>query len=379
MRSDWLLRKPWVRRAGGVAVLLAVGLAGGRAALDVGMRPALRARRAVRHGAAGSYRYSVLGNPGDVTRPTRPGLVLEGGGPDIDESFRWLIERSGGGDFVVLRTTGTDAYNEYVYELGTPGGTYPDSVATLIVADRAASFDPFVLATIRRAEALWIAGGDQGRHVALWRRTPVVAAIQELAARGVPIGGTSSGLAVMGQFVYTAETDRPDEPHLSSPEVLRDPFHPRVTLARDFLHLPHLDGVLLEPHFLQEDRYGRMAAFLARLLARHPGREVRGIGVERQTALLVEPDGRARVIASPGKRDALVALFRMPTPPEVCEPGRALTARAIELLEFGPGSTLDLRSWDGAGGVALDLSIEAGTPRLERAPTAPPDEVRGPL
>lgn len=366
MNSNWLLRKPWVRRAGGVAVLLAVGLVGGRAALDIGMRPALRARQVVRQGKAGAYQYSVLGNPGDVVRPTRPGLVLEGGGTDIDESFRWMVERSGGGDFVVLRTTGTDAYNEYIYELGTPEGTYPDSVATLILTSRAASFDPFVLATIRQAEAIWIAGGDQARYLALWRRTPLADAIQELADRGVPIGGTSSGLAVMGQFIYSAETDGPDEPHLSSTETLRDPYHPRVTLTRDFLHLPHLDGVLLEPHFLQESRYGRMAAFLARLLAQRPSGEVRGIGIERQTALLVEPDGSARVIASPDKRDGLVTLFRMPTRAEVCQPGQALTARSIELLEFEPGSTLDLHSWGGASGIALDFSIEAGTPRLVR-------------
>src|SRR4051812_34419719 len=162
-------RGPGARRAGRLALLLAVALAAGGAAVPLARHPALWARRAVRRGEADSYQYFLLGNPGDVARPTRPGLALEGGGPDLDEAFRWLIGRSGGGDFVVLRTTGTDAYNDYVYELAAPGGVRPDSVATLIVATRAASSDPFVLATLRHAEALWIAGGDQGRHVALWR------------------------------------------------------------------------------------------------------------------------------------------------------------------------------------------------------------------
>jgi cyanophycinase len=44
-----------------------------------------------------------------VVTPTLLGLVLEGGGTDIDESYRWMIERSGGGDFLVIRTSGTDA------------------------------------------------------------------------------------------------------------------------------------------------------------------------------------------------------------------------------------------------------------------------------
>src|SRR5436305_1739312 len=75
------------------------------------------------------YRYNVVGNRADVRTPTRPGLVLEGGGPDIDESFRWMIERSGGGDFLVIRTSGTDAYNDYIHAMSTPAGTRPDSVA----------------------------------------------------------------------------------------------------------------------------------------------------------------------------------------------------------------------------------------------------------
>ena len=72
-----------------------------------------------------------------------------------------MIDRSGGGDFLVIRTSGTDAYNNDVFDLTTPDGLRADSVATLIVTSRAASFDPFVVRTIRSAEALWIAGGDQ--------------------------------------------------------------------------------------------------------------------------------------------------------------------------------------------------------------------------
>lgn len=41
-----------------------------------------------------------------------------GGGTDVDAAFKWMIERSGGGNFVVIRTAGTDAYNPYIYNLG---------------------------------------------------------------------------------------------------------------------------------------------------------------------------------------------------------------------------------------------------------------------
>src|SRR5215211_3018429 len=73
-----------------------------------------------------SYEYYVEGNAEDVTASTSAGLVLMGGGTDVDAAFQWMIGKSGGGDFVVIRATGTDAYNPYIFGLGTV-----DSVETL--------------------------------------------------------------------------------------------------------------------------------------------------------------------------------------------------------------------------------------------------------
>jgi hypothetical protein len=42
-----------------------------------------------------------------------------GGGTDVDAGFRWMLPRCNGGNFVVIRASGTDAYNEYIYNLGT--------------------------------------------------------------------------------------------------------------------------------------------------------------------------------------------------------------------------------------------------------------------
>ena len=55
-------------------------------------------------------KYYGTGNKGDVNMSTVAGFVLMGGGSDIDEAFQGMIQR-GGGDFVVIRASGTDAYN----------------------------------------------------------------------------------------------------------------------------------------------------------------------------------------------------------------------------------------------------------------------------
>jgi cyanophycinase len=311
--------------------------------------------------------YLLVGNEADVVTPTRPGFVLEGGGTDIDDSFQWMIERSGGGDFLVIRTSGTDAYNDYIYAMRTATGRQVDSAATLIVRTREAASDPFVIQTIRNAEALWLAGGDQARHVAFWHGTPVEDAIHELVARGVPVGGTSSGLAVMGEYIYSAEADARNEPSLTSTATLRDPFHPRLTLRKDFLHLPNLYGTILEPHFDQESRYGRMAASLARVGLECP--DARGIGIDRKTALLVELDGSARVITGPDHSFGRVSLMRFASPSEVIEPGKPLTARGVDVIQFGHGDRIDLRSWTGQPRSTFRYLIEAGSPKLIKLPT----------
>ena len=91
-----------------------------------------------------------------------------GGGTDVDALFTWMSDRAGGGDFVVIRASGADGYNQYVYDLGDF-----DSVETLVLGTRAASSDPFVLQTIENADALFIAGGDQSAYVNNWKGTPV--------------------------------------------------------------------------------------------------------------------------------------------------------------------------------------------------------------
>jgi len=77
-------------------------------------------------------------------------------------------------------------------------------VATLIVPDREAAEDTRLAAIIRKAEVVFIAGGDQANYIRGWKGTAVEQAINDDVAAGKPIGGTSAGLAVLGEFVYGA-------------------------------------------------------------------------------------------------------------------------------------------------------------------------------
>ena len=84
----------------------------------------------------------VVGNPADAqpAATLTPGLVLMGGGTDVDAAFQWMCQRAGGGDFVVIRTTGTDAYNPYIQELCPQ----LDSVETIMITSVAGAYSAYV-------------------------------------------------------------------------------------------------------------------------------------------------------------------------------------------------------------------------------------------
>jgi len=276
---------------------------------------------------------------------------MMGGGTDIDEAFRWLCNKGNGGDFLVLRARGDDDYNSYVNGL-----CKANSVATLIIPDRAAAEDPAVAEIIRKAEVVFIAGGDQANYIRGWKGTAVEKAINDDIAAGKPIGGTSAGLAVEGEFVYGALGDKPDDKDLASADVLANPYFERVTLEREFLKVPHLENLIADSHFARRDRMGRSLGFLARIIKDGWSAAPREVAVDEKSAVLVEADGRATVVGT-GKG----AYFLRPTrAPEVCEKGVALTFRAISVYRVRAGGHFDLALWKGEGGTAYSLSVEKG-------------------
>jgi cyanophycinase len=301
--------------------------------------------------AAGSnpkYEYYFIGNEGNVITKTSGGLLLMGGSTDVDAGFKWMIEKSGGGDFVVIRATGTDAYNPWIFT--DLGGV--DSAETLIIQNRAAASDPFVVNTILNAEALFIAGGDQANYVEYWKATPVEDAIQTLAARGVPIGGTSAGLAVLGQFVFSAVNGTVD-----SSTALSNPYNNKVALDRDFLSLPHMSGVITDSHFSARDRMGRLITFLARIIKDDWASHALGVGIDEQTALTMEPNGIASVVGTG-------SVYFLTTPqgdPQVCEPKADLTYQNVSVYRIsGSHARFDFGSWRGTGGTSYTLNVNAG-------------------
>ena len=307
-----------------------------------------------------SYKYIRIGNAQDVTTKTTAGYALMGGGTDLDEAFRWLCEKGGGGDFLVLRAAGDDDYNPYVNGL-----CKTNSVATMIIPSREAAADAKVADIIRHAEAIFIAGGDQARYINWWMGTPVQDELNAAIAAGKPIGGTSAGLAVMGQFIYSAQGDAPDDDDLKSAQAMANPYFRRVTVRRNFLKIDVLHNTLTDTHFAKRNRMGRSLTFLARIRQDGWFKNPREIAVDERSAVLVEPDGKARVIGS-GKGAYFMSLgnstkgSKPSSPADVCRENTPLTLGNIFVYRGPSGSDFDVKGWAGKGGTSYTLSVVNG-------------------
>ena len=247
-----------------------------------------------------------------------------------------MCEWANGGDFLVIRATGTDAYNPYLQEI------CPDlnSVATLVIPSKSAAADPFVEQTILAAEAIWIAGGAQDDYINYWAGTPVQVALNTSIGRGVPIGGTSAGLAVLTQYVYSALGSK----GVTSAQALADPYNRYITLAHDFVDLPVLAGVIGDTHFVTRDRMGRALAFLCRIANEGWG-EPRAIAVDEETALEIPQDGLATVVSNVAGGNVY---FLSPTETAGdCAPKVPLTFLNVDVYRLGDSGTFDLGCLDG--------------------------------
>ena len=285
---------------------------------------------------------------GDASIPTpgqvSPGLLLMGGGDRNYDALRWFLAKAGHGHVVVLRASqSTDVADELFYDVGGVA-----SVETFVFNGRGSSSDPALLASLAKADGIFIAGGDQSRYVRFWKGTPVAAALDAHVKAGKPLGGTSAGLAIQGEYLYGAM----DGGSIVSPEALADPMGPATTIEHDFLHFDLLKGVVTDTHFTERERLGRLFAFVAKAEAIQGRPEVPllGVGVDESASLAVEGDGSARVFATDPKGGAVLVKGGFT---EQQTAGKPLSLGRVQVVGVDTGSRLELPS-----GAVTDPSFE---------------------
>ena len=279
----------------------------------------------------------LTGNPADVVVSLAgPAHDFGGGSTDVDAALQWIIDQVRGCtscstkiDVVILRSSGSNGYNDYIFAMNGV-----DSVETLVITSARDANTTAVETTVKNAEVVFFAGGDQCNYVSFFKGTLVETAVESVYAKGGGVGGTSAGAAIQGDFTY----DGCRGSALSS-DALANPYHRTVTFTYDFFHWANLQNTITDQHFVARDRMGRTLAFLARQIQDGKATSALSIAIEERTSVVVDRNGLATVMG-----DGPAYFILADHAPEVCLPGTPLTYSNYKIWKVGTGGTFDLRN-----------------------------------
>lgn len=316
---------------------------------------------------AQDYVSYFTGDTSNVTTNSSFGICLMGGATEDDRAMRWFLNHANGGDVVVLRTSGSNGYNNYLY---SQLGVAVNSVETILFNNANASNDSYVKRRIYEAEAIWLAGGDQWTYVQQWRNTAIDSLINYLVnVKKIPVGGTSAGMAILGWNYNSAQNGS-----VTSAQALSDPMNNLITVEQNnFLKFPWMKHVVTDTHYDNPDRRGRHIVFLSKLLQVN-GDTARGIACDEYTAVCVDENGKATAFGGNPQYDDnayfVQANCSLPNLPETNSNGQPLTwdrnQQALKVYKIKADTTgtqwFDLSNWKtGNGGNWENWWVSNGT------------------
>lgn len=222
-------------------------------------------------------------NLNGVPRDPRGSLIMIGG-HENKEGNRPILEelarRTGNGKLVVLTLASEvpgeqwEEYERVFRELGVK------RVEQLDVRRREELLENPRLELLEDAKVLFFTGGDQMKITSKFGGTPLCSRMRELYERGVTIAGTSSGASVMSDTMMIAGEGQ------ESPET-----EGSLRMAPG---LGLLSGVIVDQHFAQRGRMGRLLG----AVAQNP--RLLGLGIDEDTAIVFDGDREFVVMGSGG-------------------------------------------------------------------------------
>lgn len=209
-------------------------------------------------------------------------LLIIGGAEDKTgkcEILRYFVQAAGGEKArLVVVTTATrepeatgETYQEVFGRLGVT------EVDLLDVQDRPGANSSGVEERLKQATGVFFTGGDQLRITSLIGGTLMDQILHKLYQKGVIIAGTSAGASMMSDTMIV-EGASDDTPKKNT-----------VKLAPG---LGLLEETVIDQHFAQRGRIGRLLT----AVAQNPF--IIGIGIDEDTAIVVNQAGQFRVIGS---------------------------------------------------------------------------------
>lgn len=207
-------------------------------------------------------------------------LIIIGGHEDRDgrkRILREVAERVGKGRLVVTTVASHspdgyfDEYHRAFKDLGV------NDMCELYIRAREEASDPKVIELLNEATGVFFSGGDQLRITSQIGDTPIFRRVHEIYCEGGVVAGTSAGAAAMCETMLVSGTSRESY---------------RIGDLRMAPGLGLIQHVIIDQHFAERGRMGRLLGAVAlnpRML---------GVGIDEDTAVMVEGDRDFRVIGN---------------------------------------------------------------------------------
>ena len=190
--------------------------------------------------------------------------------------LREVVRLAGGpaARMVVLSTAsslGDEITHAYLQLFATLGVT---DVVGIRPESRGQSAAPDLVAAVERSTAVFMTGGNQVKLATLVVGTPLGAAIVRAHRRGALVAGTSAGASILSAHMVSFGSGGAT---------------PKFRIAQVSQGLGLLQDMIVDQHFTQRNRFGRLLA----LVASNPAQL--GIGVDEDTAAVIKPNGLMEV------------------------------------------------------------------------------------
>ncbi len=271
-------------------------------------------------------------SPAKVESQKKRGYIVPIGGAEDKEGaaiLRKFIEVSGGESArVVIIPTASSLeetgrrYEKLFRKLGA------NEAKSLPLVTRSDAAKTEWLDYLEKANAIFVTGGNQLRLSTILGGTPVAKAIRRANARGVTVGGTSAGAAILSEHMiaYGAEGHTP---HAGG-----------VTLVPGF---GLTNRIMIDQHFRQRDRLGRLLA----ALAYNPFAV--GVGLDEDTAAFINPN---RVLTAVGAGALTIIDASELTHSSIADvrEGKPVSMTNIRLHILTEGGTFDLETRQASAG-----------------------------
>ncbi|MBC7560423.1 MAG: cyanophycinase [Dermatophilaceae bacterium] len=208
-----------------------------------------------------------------------------------------------------------ETYNVAFGRLGAP------QVVVVNPRSRQAAADSALVGEMDNATGVFMTGGNQLKLSQLFVGTPLAAAISRAHERGAVVAGTSAGASIMSSFMISLGADG---------------VTPRQRSSQLTSGLGLLPGVIIDQHFDQRARYGRLMS----LVAGSP--DLLGVGIDEDTAAEVR-DGRRLMVVGSGAVFVVDARAAVSDVPEARRHAPLLISGAV-VHSLPGGATFDLHT-----------------------------------